>query len=395
MRAPVVAWSLALLGVGFVVALGLLDVANGQRQSPSIVGEFVGLAFLAVGALVASRRPRNPIGWIYLVGTVLTEIGGSNSFADQYTLYALVTRPGSLPAAQWIAWFAQPALQLGFFGLLVLPLLLFPDGRLPSPRWRPVAVAAGVAIAAHAVALAFGPVRSPVELSNPVGVSALAGAANASAGLSGLLLIGLTLACASAPVIRFRRAAGPEREQLKWFAYGVAWIPTVALTGIVLGLAVPSVMRVIAGDFWPLSLVGLPIATAIAILRYRLYDIDVLINRTLVYGVTTSAIAVAFFGGIVVLQAILRPVTTGSELAVAVSTLVSFALFQPLRSRVQVGVDRRFYRARYDAAQTLDAFSAALSHEVDLDAVRAELISAVAQTVQPAHAGVWLRERAP
>jgi hypothetical protein len=193
----------------------------------------------------------------------------------------------------------------------------------------------------------------------------------------------------AAVLARFRTATGNERQQLKWFAY----TSSIAMLIFVVAGIVPlfsylaglgPLVAVIAMDL-------IPVSVAIAILRYRLYDIDLLINRTLVYAVTTGTIALTFFAGIVVLQALLRPFTNGSEVAVAVATLVSFALFQPIRSRVQDGVDRRFYRSRYDATRTLDAFSVRLRGEVDLDAVRAGLIDAVHGTVQPTHASVWLR----
>jgi hypothetical protein len=192
-------------------------------------------------------------------------------------------------------------------------------------------------------------------------------------------------------VIRFRRSRGIERLQLKWFFYavGVVLLAFAILFPLArIGVAIPSEIYFFTFNF---SFMLIPLSVGIAILRYRLYDIDRLINRTIVYGVTTGAIGLLFFGGIVALPALLRPLISASEVAVAASTLVSFALFQPLRSRVQHAVDRRFYRARYDAARTLDAFSVRLRDEVDLDAVRADLIDAVQHTVQPAHASVWLR----
>jgi hypothetical protein len=195
-------------------------------------------------------------------------------------------------------------------------------------------------------------------------------------------------------LVRMRRARGDERQQIKWLAYGA--LPIGAI--FVLSFIQPVVVSTfgLEASAWlfvlqHIAFLSVPLAIGIAILRYRLYDIDHLINRTLVYGVTTATIAVAFFAGIVVLQAILRPFTNGSEIAVAVSTLVSFALFQPLRARVQAGVDRRFNRSRYDAARTLEDFSVHLRDEVDLDAVRADLLDAVRETVQPAHVAVWLR----
>jgi len=196
----------------------------------------------------------------------------------------------------------------------------------------------------------------------------------------------------AAVVIRFRRSRGIERLQIKWFLYAVGVVVVAVATLFplaFLGNVIPDEVFFFAFTF---SFMLIPLSVGVAILRYRLYDIDHLINQTLVYGVTTGAIAITFFGGIVVLPALLRPLISGSEVAVAVSTLVGFALFQPLRGRVQSAVDRRFYRSRYDAARTLDTFSVRLRDEVDLDAVRGGLLDAVRETVQPAHASVWLRE---
>jgi hypothetical protein len=195
-------------------------------------------------------------------------------------------------------------------------------------------------------------------------------------------LIGALLAA----IVRFTRSRGVERQQLKWLAYWAALV----VVAMLLSVLVPNSATLSAAN---LALACLPITVAIAIFRYRLYDIDVLINRTLVYGVTTAAIAATFFLGIVALQSVLRPLTSGSELAVAASTLVSFALFQPIRRRVQTAVDQRFDRFRYDAALTVDAFAEELRDEVDIDALRAELLGAVARTMAPAHASLWLRER--
>jgi hypothetical protein len=185
-------------------------------------------------------------------------------------------------------------------------------------------------------------------------------------------------------VRRYRRSTGIEREQIKWLAFSA--VPLVAA-----GLASAILPDKLGQVLFVFLLLSVPVGIGIGVLRYRLYDIDVLINRTLVYGATSAAIAIAFFAGLVLLQAVLRPFTGGSELAVAASTLASFALFQPIRRAMQSAVDRFFYRSRYDAARTLDAFGVRLSDEVDLDAVRADLIDAVERTVQPAHASVWLR----
>jgi hypothetical protein len=203
------------------------------------------------------------------------------------------------------------------------------------------------------------------------------------------LLFGVVLLAVTSLTVRFRRATGVERQQLKWLVYAVALLAFFSFTNTLAFLTGRA--SDLTGAAFILSLALIPLAIGVAILRYRLYDIDVLIRRTLVYGATTAGIAAAFFAGIVVLQALLRPVTSGSELAVAASTLASVALFQPLRRRIQSAVDRRFYRSKYDAERTLDAFAVRLRDEVDLEALERELVGVVNDTMQPAHASVWLR----
>jgi hypothetical protein len=197
----------------------------------------------------------------------------------------------------------------------------------------------------------------------------------------------------AAVVIRFRRSRGVERLQIKWFLYAVGVVLLAIATLFSLSFIGNWITDEILFFMFTFTFMLIPLSIGVAILRYRLYDIDHLINRTVVYGVTTGAIGLTFFAGVVVLPALLRPLISGSEVAVAVSTLFSFALFQPMRARVQQAVDRRFYRSRYDAARTLDAFSVRLRDEVDLDSVRGELLDAVGTTLSPAHASVWLRER--
>jgi len=395
-RPTVLAWSIAAVGLICIVIYQLLDFLNGHLIAPPVVGSIVALTYGVVGALIASRRPRNPIGWIYLVCLALISFGGSGNVADQYAVYAIVTDPGSLPGPEWIVWAGHVLLIGAFYSLLVFSLLLFPDGRLPSARWRPVGILAGVAVAAltigSAIGLGNGP-PMPVGMQSPVTATGVFGDLDAVvSGATFVLTVGAFGAAIVAIVGRFRRATGIERQQLRWFAYGTAWIPSVALFGVVQSAVLPrDLSNAVGQELWPLLAAGIPVTTGIALLRYRLYDIDVLINRTLVYGATTAAIAVAFFAGIAVFQALLRPVTSGSEIAVAASTLASVALVQPLRRRMQEAVDRRFYRSRYDAVRALDEFSVRLRDQVDLDAVRADLVSAVRETVQPAHASVWIR----
>ena len=399
MSARVAAWSLAAFGISLVMLYHVLDLLNAHRYAPPVVGTIIGIAFLIVGALIASHRPRNPIGWIYLAGLTLIAFGGSGNVSEQYAYYALITRPGSLPAADWVVWAGSVSLAIGFATLVFFSLLLFPDGRLPSPRWRPVAGAAVAAIALLCTGTALSPedVLSPgVIVASPIRLVEAGPLMDVLGGpIIGLFAIGVALACLAAPFVRFRGTSGVERQQLKWFAYGAAWIPAVALVAIIGSLVAPGVAESTAGaNLWPLSVAGIPIATAVAILRLRLYDIDVLINRTLVYVALSAVLVAAYVIGVAAFQFLLSPFTAGSPIAVAASTLGVVALFQPLRRRIQTLVDRRFYRRRYDAERTLDAFTARLRDQVDLDALRGELLGVVADTLQPAQVSVWLRERA-
>ncbi|MDQ3097686.1 MAG: hypothetical protein M3Q61_05915, partial [Chloroflexota bacterium] len=295
-------------------------------------------------------------------------------------------------AAWWAGWILTPV----FLILTNFLPLLFPTGRPPSARWRPLLWASFTGLVMYSLAAAFapGPLAGATEFENPFGVAFLGEAPGVLAReIVFFGQIALSLACLASIVVRYRHARSLERQQLKWFTGAFALIFLVLFSGSIaegFGLPVPPLLWQF---LWPLSITAIPIAIGIAILRYRLYDIDLLINRTLVYGALTAALAATYFAAVAVLQNALRPLTGGSELAVAGSTLAVVALFAPLRSRIQRVVDRRFSRSRYDAARTLDAFSARLRDEVDLDAVRADLLGAVRETVRPAHAGVWLRER--
>ena len=396
MKARIAAWSIAAVGISLNLLFNVLDFVNGHAVSPPLAGTFVGMAFLIVGALIAARRPSNPIGWIYLVAALLISFGGTGNVSEQYAYYALVGHPGSLPAPEWMLWAGQVMLSIAFPGLLFFSLLVFPDGHLPSPRWRPLAFLLGGTTAAFACAAAISKdfmYVASATVPSPISIEAARDAADVVGIPIIVLFLAILLGCVASIVARWRGAQGLERQQLKWFAFGAGVIPAVVLVGGVLSVLAPEVMDESGGNFYPLSVAGLPVATAIAILRYRLYDIDVLINRALVYGPTSAGIAVAFFAGIVVLQALLRPITGGSELAVAASTLASVALFQPFRRRIQSAVDRRFYRARYDADRTLDAFSERLREEVDLGALEAGLLRVVDDAMRPAQVSLWLRDR--
>ena len=343
-------------------------------------------AYSGVGALLVSRRPRNRVGWVLLASGTMAAI---QVLVEEYAIYGVLERAVPLPGAVLAAWIESWIWIIGVGLITTYTLLLFPNGSLVSPRWRIVGWLAAVDLIVGVAGLAFaaGPLNNAPFADNPFPLLGDAGRSLFVGTYLGVVL--LAVASAGSLVVRYRRATGVERQQLKWLAFEAVLI---AIAACITGFA-----QAFAPDFKPAQvlfigvLALMPVAIGIAVLRYRLYDIDVLINRALVYGATSAAIGAAFFAGIVVLQAALRPVTGGSELAVAASTLLCFALFQPIRRRVQLAVDRRFYRSRYDASRTLDLFASRLASEVDLDAVRAELVSAARDTVQPVHASLWLR----
>ncbi len=343
-----------------------------------------------VGALVVSRRPENPIGWILCLIGFLSAFG---AFSGSYAIYTLVTRPGSLPAGEVAAWFSAwvqpiyPALLL-----FVYLFLLFPDGRPLSRRWRPLLWINGFLVATQIVvgALDPGPIQGDEPIRNPLGIEAAAEIFAVVGELVALFTALLMVVSAVSVYLRFRRAGGIERQQIKWLAYAAALLGVVAIVGtigeLLLGLGWWSFLVLVV------TLFGIPLSIGAAVLRYRLYDIDLVINRTLVYGALTALLVATYVGSVALLQGALRALTgQESQLAVVVSTLVVAAMFNPLRRRVQAFVDQLFYRSKYDARKILDAFSAKLRDETDLEALNAELVGAVRETVHPEHASLWLR----
>jgi MFS family permease len=393
------AWSLCALCVALAAASPILGLLNRRTLGevftalggPSIVAIATLIAaFSVVGALIASHRPENPIGWIFLtVGFFY----GLLIAADEYAIYALLTNPGSLPLGAEASWLGQWIWAPGLGLILVFLPLLFPDGHPPSHRWRPVAWLGGLSIGLAVVssAILLWPERGPALVTGDESPSHVVQVLVVFVASPLMLLAGVGAVISL--FVRFRWARGDGRQQIKWFA------SAAALTLVWILVFGQSTLRGLPGVIVDLSALvvipSIPIATGIAILRYRLYDIDRIINRTLVYGALTAMLVALYFGGIVVLQRIFV-ILTGqqSTLAVVASTLAIAALFVPLRRKVQGFVDRRFYRKKYDARKTLEAFSAKLRDETDLEALNSELVGVVRETMQPAHVSLWLRPEA-
>jgi hypothetical protein len=378
LRTARTAWTLA--------AASLAILASGFAVQPDFAAGWVvpiSAAFALVGALIAARRPENPVGWLLLgFGVVAAIEFAALHYADR----ALVADPGSLPGGDIAASVAAHVWHAGW-GLFVFSFLVFPEGRLLSPRWRWVARTTVVVYGGLVVSGIFESSYLESPDADVPGATAIFHGAVARVGSAvfGVLLITnllLLVVAAASLLLRLRRARGDERQQVKWFVLTVAFVLlSFPVTLVVFGDAVGVLL-------FPL----IPVAAAVAILKYRLYDIDVVVNRTLVYGALTATLALAYLGSVLVLQLALSWLTHDSGLVVAASTLAVAALFRPARAQIQSAVDRRFYRRRYDAQRTVDAFAARLRDEVDLGALDVELSAAVRETLQPAHMSLWLRE---
>jgi hypothetical protein len=386
------AWSLwAVVVVLTILAMILVVVTRSVPRGPYDQWQLIwlrlsgDLAFTTVGLIIASRRPANPLGWLLLsFGLSLS----ANEFLRAYAEYTLFYQPGTLPAGLAIAW-VSTWIWAFIYPILPFVFLLFPDGRLPSRRWRPFAWVAGLVNGLFALMVPFraGGLEYFPAIPNPVGIPALTEAVFQSFALGTFIVI--LVATISLPV-RFRRARGDERQQLKWVAYAAVFL---GVEGIVAPMLASPLVSVIVST---LAFTGLAAAIAVAILKYRLYDIDRLINRTLVYGLLTAVLAGIYAGAVLVLGQVFGGVGRDPpSWAVAGATLAVAAVFQPARRRIQAVVDRRFNRRKYNAAKTVEAFSVRLQDEVDLDALTAELLVVVDQTIQPTKASLWLRPPAP
>jgi len=391
MRPRALAWVLWAATASLVAGALILGLAN-RPEVPVYDVPFhaITLTFATLGALISSRRPGNVMGWIFLATGVL---GGVETFFGQYAKVALASDGLSLPGCVLTAWLAMLT-QNSFPISIIFLVLLFPDGRLPSRRWRPLAWVMGIFLAVTLVVGALGPGPFPEfpSASNPFGVERVqpSQAVLAAGGLGGLICVVATLLSL---VVRFYFSRGEKRLQLKWFTYAAV----VGLsTPLLLNSFAPGLFQVLGQVAWTLGFLSLPVSAGVAILKYRLYDIDIIINRTLVYGPLTVMLAAVYVGGVLTLEYAFRTLTrSGSQLSIVASTLLIAALFIPMRRRVQNFIDHLFYRRKYDAARTLETFSARLRDETDMNALSSELLSTVWETMQPEHASLWLRETDP
>jgi len=376
------AWAVCALSLAVTALCFLLIALNLSLNTPAyffwLELTTIAVGYSVIGAIIASRLPNHPIGWICCA---IGFVAAVDHFGGEYAVYALQAHPDALPGGRAMLWL-QGWFWMLFVGLIVFLLLLFPTGRLPSRRWRPFA---WVSVAIVSVGVIYSSVISP-----DVGFNAPPNPMQLS-----VLLLGLV--AAASVVVGRRGARGIERQQIKWLLYaapiwffGSAFKIAVFFFALIegpWGLWVGYLLVAVGG-------LGGPIAIGVAILRYRLYEIDTLINRTLVYGALTASLALVYFGGVATTQAIFRALTgqvQQPQIAIVVSTLVIAALFNPLRRSIQSFIDRRFYRKKYDAAKTLEAFSAKLRDETDLEALNNELVGVVRETMQPAHVSLWLR----
>jgi len=346
---------------------------------------------VSVGAIVASRRPENPVGWLLCLSGVATSI---STFASQYAIYALLAQPNSLPAGEAMAWIAAWMLPI-MNGVQVFYLLLFPTGQLPNRRWRWLAWLTVAYIVVGVTTAAFSPgayMGSLGPIRNPLGIE---GFTQFYKAVVYTMSPALFIAAVFSLFIRLRRAVGVERQQLKWLAYAAGGLAVVTpLIIISIAIDTPRWYVWVTNAILTAVTPGVPISIGIAILRYRLYDIDILINRTLVYATLTVSLVAIYFGGVTATQALFRSITGQQELpqlVVVASTLVIAALFNPLRRRIQSFIDRRFYRRKYDARKTLEGLSLKLRDETDLEALSEDLIGVARETMQPAHVSLWLR----
>ena len=400
------AWSLAGLSVVMffagVVFASLAWLAEDTPSSRVVIDTVLyapSLAFPIVGALVASRRPGNAIGWICLTVGLFWMLIAVGEAQDAYELarFGADRFSVTLEALYQVIWVPP----VGLLGIYLV--LLFPDGRLPSRRWRPFAWFAGAVMVV--ITVSFVLIPRPLEgqpgVRNPFGLEQFPFIEDVAAAAA-LTLPLCFVASALSLVLRYRRSGDEVREQIKWVAVAASFLGLFFAISLLAQMLLVPEEGAASEPLWSslvnkvrlIGFAGIPVAVGIAILKYRLYDIEIIINRALVYGPLTISLAVVYFGGVTATQTLLATLTGQRELpqiAVVTSTLAIAALFNPLRSRIQSFIDRLFYRSRYDARKTLEDFGARLRGEVDLDELSGDLVSVVRDTMQPEHVSLWLR----
>ncbi len=401
------AWSLGGLSVAMFVGASVFTLLALLAKGESLygMGELavfaLFLAFPVVGTLISTRRPENAVGWVCLAaGLCWMSIG----IEEQWNAYVLASTGEPLVSVTYVA--LTQGLWVPPVGLLgIYMILLFPDGKLPSRRWRPLAWFAGVLMVFLVLAFAFlpGPLEGFPGVRNPLGIESLAWVSEKIIFVI-LLLPVCILASAVSLVFRYRRASGEVRQQIKWLAFAACFLGAnyfgVLLVQIIFvpastdsGPAAEPAWSSLLNNLVFLSYASIPIAVGVAVLKYRLYDIEIIINRALVYGLLTLLLAGTYLGSVVSLQYVFRSLTgEDSQIVIVASTLAIAAMFVPLRRRIQSFIDRRFYRRKYDAARTLEAFSVRLRSETDLDRLGSAMVSVAHETIQPSHASLWLRE---
>jgi hypothetical protein len=372
-----------------LVAALVLRGLNGVLVTGETLMMLAFFLFAPVGTLIAMHRPQQPIGWFFCwIGLLYTLW----STLEAYVRFGLITEPGALPGATWAALAQLVAGPLPWM-LLIYSLMIFPTGRHLTPRWQ---LAARSIVTGYILIIVLEvftlPSLEPMPVLNPLSLEAASGFADLLVTVRDYLALAFVAIFAGGLVLRYRRARGVERQQLKWLTYvAMLWlIVSIVVVSSRLILSV-EVSENISRALFPFVLTAMPVSVAFAILRYRLYDIDLIIRRTLVYSVLTALLALLYWGGVVGLQALLRPITgEGNDLAIVATTLAVAALSLPLRRRVQEFIDRRFYRRKYDATRTLIAFGQVARDEVDLDVLTRRLLSVVEGTIQPVHVSLWL-----
>ena len=372
----------------------VLAALNGESTVENMLFSILYASFGVLGLLIASKRPENTLGWVFLAIAIGANAG---NFANSYAEYALATEPGSLPGGAWMAALGETLWPTAITSILLL-LVLFPSGR-PASRFQTwllrlaLVGITGIALGAFLLKAGRFHVAEGVSVENPFAVDALQPVISAIQWI-GLVIPVVAFLAIGALIAQARRSHGVERQQLKWFGYS-------ALTMILINFVLANVIRTLFPSQFVDETIGniafiiglslLPVGTGVAILKYRLYDLERIVNRTLVYGVLTAVLAAAYLGLVVLLQGLFGPLTQDSDLAVAGSTLGVAAMFRPIRTRVQTFIDHRFFRRKYDAVHTLEVFAGRLRDEVDLGSLGRELVDVVSETMQPAHASLWLR----